>query len=107
MNKSLKFNNQEKSEFLSTLKSRVDIYFKETKVSKHANYFMVFKTIFFISLGLLLYFLIISSILPLYVQLGVAVLLGMTMAFIGFNVCHDALHGAYSSNKKVNKVLGF
>jgi linoleoyl-CoA desaturase len=35
-----------------------------------------------------------------------AILLGMTMAFVGFNVCHDALHGSYSSNKKINRGLG-
>lgn len=29
------------------------------------------------------------------------------MACIGFNICHDALHGAYSTNSKVNKSLGF
>jgi linoleoyl-CoA desaturase len=68
---------------------------------------MVFKTVFFLSVFVALYVVIITSILPLYIQLGAAILLGMTMSFIGFNVCHDALHGAYSSNKKVNKVLGF
>src|SRR3546814_15245534 len=28
------------------------------------------------------------------------------MAFGGFNICHNALHGAYSSNKQVNNGLG-
>ena len=68
---------------------------------------MVFKTILFLSLMVLFYVLIIAVTLPLLIKLGIAILLGMTMAFIGFNICHDALHGAYSSNKKVNKTLGF
>jgi linoleoyl-CoA desaturase len=68
---------------------------------------MIFKTVFFVSVAIALYVIIITSILPLFIQLGGAILLGMTMAFIGFNVCHDALHGAYSSNKKVNRALGF
>jgi linoleoyl-CoA desaturase len=107
MQKALKFRNVDKSAFLPTLKARVDDFFKENKVSRHANTYMVFKTCFFLSLGIGLYVLILFSSLPLILHLVAAILLGMTMAFIGFNVCHDALHGAYSSNKKVNKVLGF
>jgi linoleoyl-CoA desaturase len=104
MNKGLKFINKEKSTFLSALKTRVDNYFTEKKVSRHANGFMVFKTVFFISIAIGLYISIIASVFPPLLLLVAAILLGMTMAF---NVCHDALHGAYSSNKKINKVLGF
>ncbi|MEO5948469.1 MAG: acyl-CoA desaturase [Chitinophagaceae bacterium] len=107
MKHSLKFIDPAKSEFLPALKLKVEDYFKSNNISRHANAFMILKSVFFISLLPLLYTLIITDFLPLYVQLILAILLGMTMAFIGFNVCHDALHGAYSSNKKVNKVLGF
>jgi linoleoyl-CoA desaturase len=107
MNKPLKFINKDQSAFLSTLKERVDRFFKERNVSRHANVFMVFKTIFFLTMAIGLYTLIILSIVPLIFQLLAAILLGMTMAFIGFNICHDALHGSYSANKKINKSLGF
>jgi len=107
MQQSLKFIDTEKSGFLPTLKARVENYFKTRRLSKHANKFMVFKTILFLSLMVLFYVLIIAVTLPLLIKLGLAILLGMTMAFIGFNICHDALHGAYSSNKKINKSLGF
>ena len=107
MSNSLKFTNQDKSRFLPILKERVEAYFQEQRISKHANPLMVFKTVVFLSLTVLLYLLIITSILPLFLQLIFAMLIGIMMAFVGFNVCHDALHGSYSSNKKVNKVLGF
>lgn len=107
MKHTLKFIDPANSTFLPTLKARVESYFKTNSISRHANKLMVFKTVFFISLMLLLYILIIAGFMPLYVQLVLAILLGMTMAFVGFNVCHDALHGAYSSNKKTNKRLGF
>ena len=106
MHKSLKFVGQGQKMFMSTLKARVDNYFRERKISRHANPFMVFKTIFFLSVTVLLYLLIISSVFPLLVSLLLASLIGISMAFVGFNVCHDAIHGAYSSNKKVNRVLG-
>ena len=107
MNKPLKFKAQTPSLFLPTLKERVDHFFKTQNMSRHANRLMIFKTVLFLSCAAALYTVIITSILPIFFQLGAAILLGMTMAFIGFNVCHDALHGAYSSNKKVNKALGF
>lgn len=107
MTQALKFIDQNKSTFLPTLKERVEQYFTKKGISRNANGFMVFKTIFFISIMLALYVLILTGIFPLYLQLIVAMLLGMSMSFIGFNVCHDALHGSYSSNKKVNKALGF
>lgn len=107
MQHSLKFIDRGKSTFLTTLKERVETYFKNSHLSRHANKFMVFKTVLFLTLMPLFYILIITGIFPLFVQLLLAMVLGMTMAFIGFNVCHDALHGAYSSNKKVNKGLGF
>ncbi|MEO8406734.1 MAG: acyl-CoA desaturase [Chitinophagaceae bacterium] len=106
-NTSLKFINKDKSQFLATLKERVEQYFTEKKVSRHANVFMVVKTIIFLSVAVALYVFVIGSFLPLFVTLLLAILLGMTMAFIGFNICHDALHGSYSSNKQVNKGLGF
>lgn len=107
MNNSVKFINRDKSAFLPTLRARVDDYFSSRHLSKHANSFMVFKTVFFISFAAALYVLLILSIFPVFIQLICAIVLGMLMAFIGFNICHDALHGAYSSDKRVNRILGF
>lgn len=106
MSGKLKFKNIQRSEFFATVKKRVDNYFTENNLSKYANGSMVGKTVFFLTAMVALYVLILLNVFPLGVQLLFAVLLGMTMAFIGFNICHDALHGAYSSNSKVNKGLG-
>jgi linoleoyl-CoA desaturase len=51
--------------------------------------------------------LIISNLIPLWLLLPLAAALGMFSAFVGFNICHDAIHGALSGNKKVNKLFGF
>jgi linoleoyl-CoA desaturase len=105
MSQKLKFVDREGSEFFSTLKKRVDTYFKENNISKNANASMALKSVFFLSLMVLFYSLIISNIFPLSLMLLFAILLGMTKAFIGFNVCHDAIHGSYSASSKVNKSL--
>src|SRR6185436_6581908 len=107
MKNSLKFIDPVKSTFAVTLKERVESYFKNNHLSRHANKLMIFKTVFFFSLMVLFYMMIIAVGFPLLIKLVLAILLGMTMAFVGFNICHDALHGAYSSNKRVNKSLGF
>jgi len=107
MDHSLKFVNKYNSQFSVVLKQRVDNYFKENRISKNANGYMVFKTVFFLVLFVALYLLILFEVFSGGVLIILAMLLGMTMAFIGFNICHDALHGSYSSNKTVNKTLGF
>jgi linoleoyl-CoA desaturase len=93
--------------FFVVLKTRVNNYFKEKNISSHANTEMVLKTIFFMLLWLGLFALIMSNFFGLLPMLLMALALGAANAFIGFNICHDAIHGGYSANKKVNKAMGF
>ena len=103
----LKFNNNSNSLFLATTRSRVDAYFKEGNISRFANTSMWIKTIIFLSIFCLFYALIIANVFNVWIMFMLACLLGMTSAFVGFNICHDAIHGAFSSNKKVNKFFSF
>lgn len=107
MNQSLKFNDKGNSQFFVTIKNRVDTYFKENNISKNANAAMVFKTVLYLGSWIGLYLVIILEFFPMYVNFFLAIILGMNMAFIGFNVCHDALHGSYSKYGWINKSLGF
>lgn len=103
----IRFTGKTKTEFFATVRKRVDSYFKENNISKQANTTMYFKTIFFAGGLFLLYGLILSGMFSLGVMLAMSILLGMFAAFIGFNICHDAIHGSYSTNPTVNKVLGY
>ncbi|MBL7810960.1 MAG: acyl-CoA desaturase [Bacteroidetes bacterium] len=94
------------TKFFPTLKSRVDAYFAEKKISSHANAEMVFKTFLFTGGMVLFYCLILFGGFGPWAMLGFSMLLGACIAFIGFNVCHDAIHGGYSANGKVNHILG-
>jgi len=107
MSLSLKFNDTENSNFFADVRNRVDEYFITNRISKRANAAMVFKTSIYIASFVSLYLLILLEVFPLWVTLFLAMALGMNMAFIGFNICHDALHGSYSSKPSVNKSLGF
>ncbi len=104
MSKRLKF--PSKSPFFTTLRLRVDQYFTETGRNKHASGAMWLKAVTFLSIFLGCYGIIISNILPNSALLGFAVLLGIFSSFVGFNICHDAIHGAFSGNKQINKILG-
>lgn len=105
MTKRLKF--PPKSAFFTAVRQRVDAHFAETGTHKYANTTMWIKTLLFLGVFFGCYMLIISGILPALVMLGLAMLLGMFSAFVGFNICHDAIHGSFSANKHVNKALGF
>lgn len=101
----VKFVNKDKNAFFATLKKRVDAYFKEANVSKHANGTLVLKT----SVLLCVYIVPFIALLTFTPSFGIALLLwfvmGVGMAGLGMSVMHDANHGAYSSNKAVNYVM--
>ncbi|GAA4450463.1 acyl-CoA desaturase [Nibrella saemangeumensis] len=101
----LKFTNTPQASFFATLRQRVDAYFKQKRLSPHANGAMWTKAIFFLGTYILLYSLILSGQFSAWAMLLMAMGLGMFAAFIGFNVSHDAIHGAFSSRKWVNNVL--
>ncbi|MDB5263062.1 MAG: fatty acid desaturase [Adhaeribacter sp.] len=107
MSQPIKFINTQKSNFFATARMRVDAHLKEKSVSKYANRAMWGKTVFYLGVALSLYLLILSNLFGIWIMFGMALLLGVFSAFIGFNVCHDAVHGSFSANNKVNKALSF
>lgn len=107
MKKKIKFTNVEQSTFYVTVRKRVDAYFTDNDISIHANPAMWFKTIFFMAGMLAIYLTILLGGFHAGINLVLCALLGMFGAFVGFNVCHDAIHKAYSSNARVNQVFSF
>lgn len=97
----------DKSVFFPTLQKRVSDYFKENNITRYANTSMVIKTIvlltaFFAPLALMVIFH-----LPSWLVLSLYALMGFAKAGIGMSIMHDANHGAYSKNKRVNTWLGY
>jgi linoleoyl-CoA desaturase len=100
------FNNKVAREFSQSVKERVNAYFDDNGISRHANAQMIIKTLALVSLYVVAYLLIMMGNFPLWVMWMLCIVMGIGMAGIGFSVSHDALHGAYSSNDKVNTALG-
>jgi len=67
---------------------------------------MIGKTLLFVSCSITFYLLLILGNYSFLINIFLALGLGLNMAFIGFNVCHDALHGAYSIHSGINKFFG-
>ena len=95
------------SAFRTDLRSRVDAWFSRTGKSRHADGRMIAKTVAFLGAGAGLAGLLLSGVLPALVALPVAMVLGLVVAGLGFNIGHDAVHGAYSPSRGVNRALGF
>jgi len=105
MHPKIKFTDHTHSMFFATIRQRVDVYFRNNALSRHANATMWLKAIFFLTGFGTLYGLILSDQFGIWVMLGMAVVLGMFAAFIGFNISHDAIHGAFSANNRINGFL--
>ncbi len=102
----VRFVGTQKPEFFATVRKRVDAYFQENQLSRNANGAMWIKAVFFLTGMGLFYGLILSNLFSPLNMLLFAVLLGMFTAFVAFNICHDAIHGAFSRNRKTNQMLG-
>tara|TARA_R110002012_G_scaffold81945_3_gene207443 strand:+ start:29314 stop:30414 length:1101 start_codon:yes stop_codon:yes gene_type:complete len=106
--KNPKFSRVADNDFSKTLRQRVNHYFKTNNLSKKANTTMVIKTmvmlsLFFIPLILLSTGLVTTTglLFTLYI------ICGFGMSGIGMGVMHDAIHGSYSKNKTINRLLGY
>ncbi len=103
----VRFSSQSNAEFYTTLRQRVNNYFKVSNISKYGNYKMVLKSIVMLSLYFVSYALFISNISDAaWVNIALWLVMGFGAAGIGMSVMHDANHGAYSKNPRVNKFMG-
>src|SRR5947208_1793908 len=91
--------------FLRELKKRVDAYFERTGRRRRDCPQMYFKTATLLTAFAAVYLLLLLVVHAWWLALPLAVLLGLSMAAIGFNVQHDGGHGAYSEHKWVNKTM--
>jgi linoleoyl-CoA desaturase len=96
-----------KTAFRDQVEREVTAYFEATGVSRHGSWALWIKT------GLLFLWVAASyAALVFYAsspwQVGLlCVSLGLAMAAVGFNVQHDGGHRAYSSSRRVNRMMGF
>lgn len=103
----LSFSNTQR-DFFITLNKRVNDYFRDKGISRHANAEMVIKTCCMFAAYFIPYALILGGVIESTSFLLLAVLImGLGLAGIGLSVMHDANHAAYSNKKWVNELIGY
>ncbi len=99
---------KDRPEFIKELRRRVNQYFKDNDLSKHANLNMKIKTAFMLFLYFVPLSLMITGVIgSFWPAMLMWVLMGLGMSGIGLSIMHDANHGAYSKNQNVNRALGY
>src|SRR5665213_526946 len=107
MSEKIRFAKAKELDFYSTLNKRVDDYFIVNKLSRNANWVMVFKTFFYLTVLTVAYFLLILRTNSVAMQFSLWTVLGFFTAFVGLNISHDAIHGSLSKHKNVNSFLSY
>lgn len=93
--------------FKTMLDERIDQYFKQHAIAQRGNWKLYSKTIILLVSLFTVYGVILSIQPPTVVSLILCGLLGFIQATIGFNVMHDAAHGSYSDNSRLNNFIAF
>jgi linoleoyl-CoA desaturase len=101
------FPNRDAASFADDVKRRVEDYFASRHLSDKADARMVLKGIILLAMTFVPYGMILSNNFGPWTMLGLAVVMGVGVAGVGFSVSHDALHGAYSNLPWVNRVIGW
>ena len=99
----LKFNGSDR--FLRELRRRVDAYFERTGRPRRDCPQMYFKTATILAWFFSAYVLLVFVCTSWWIVLPLAIVLGLSMAAIGFNIQHDGGHRAYSERPWINKVM--
>lgn len=94
--------------FIETLNSRVKSYFVTHHISPYANAGMWVKTITMLLLYFVPYLLMVVGLGAenRWIFMGLWFIMSWGMSGIGTAVMHDANHGTYSPNKKMNRFIG-
>jgi linoleoyl-CoA desaturase len=101
--RSLRFT--QRGNFQKTLNERVNAYLRENKIPGRDLPAMYLKTVVVLAWWLGTYLLILFGNFSPLVNLVLCLVWAMAMASVGFNVMHDANHGAYSNNPRINKLF--
>lgn len=91
--------------FRRELRRRVEELIRKRRIRERDCPRMYFKTAVVLAAFALSYGLLVFAVRTWWQALPLAVLLGLTIAEIGFNIQHDGGHKAYSSRPWVNKLM--
>ncbi|HEX6083513.1 MAG TPA: hypothetical protein VF266_03245 [Thermoanaerobaculia bacterium] len=83
------------SAFSRELSARVERYFEERGISRHANLELYAKTVLGLAMTVAAYSWLMTGRFTAPEVIGVYVILGAAQLYCCFNIAHDGNHGAY------------
>ncbi|TCJ17789.1 acyl-CoA desaturase [Flaviaesturariibacter flavus] len=92
--------------FHQSLKRSVDAYFRERALRRTGDWRLFTKALVLLPLAPAIYLFLLFGKPPAAAGIAGCMLLGLVLASIGFNIMHDANHGAFSQKKWLNNLLG-
>jgi linoleoyl-CoA desaturase len=99
------FNNRN-NEFYTSLKESVEEYFKNNNLKKTGDFRLYIKTILLVGSAIAIYAVLMFASITAWPAVALCLVMGFIQACIGFSVMHDANHGSYCGNQKINDLLG-
>lgn len=106
LNSKIKIRFAPNTEFEKELSRRINAFFENNSNSKKGPFNMYLKSFISISWVIVSYCLIVFAALPVWGILLASLSLSLALNALSFNVMHDAIHGAYSKRRVVNKLMG-
>lgn len=104
--KNIKYSRQ-RLDFTTDLRNSVNEYFKKNNIQPYGNQKIYLKTIFMILLYLVPFILMISGLITSVTLILVSwFIMGLGMSGLGMVTMHDANHGSFSKNQRINKFFG-
>lgn len=95
--------------FYDTVKARIRTYFEHNNISQYANVHMWIKTAAMLLLYFVPYLIVVTGLSAnnSWLFFGAWFLMGLGMSGIGTSIMHDANHGAYSANNRINRLISY
>lgn len=98
---------KQKLDFTTELRNSVNEYFSKNKIQHYGNHKIYLKTAFMALLYLAPFVLLISGLVTSVALVLVCwFIMGLGMSGLGMVTMHDANHGSFSKNHKVNRFFG-
>ncbi len=101
--RNLRFSKQ--SDFRKAINERVSAFLRDNHIQARDVPAMYLKTAVSLGWWLATYLLLLLGHFPPLVNLVLCIVWAMAIAGVGFNVMHDATHGGFSNNPRVNRLI--
>ncbi len=96
-----------KLDFTTELRSSVNEYFSKNNITPYGNWKIYLKSIFMATIYLGPLVLMVSGLVTsILAVMACWFLMGLGMAGLGMATMHDANHGSFSKNRRLNKLFG-